>query len=265
MFHPGIHSVSVRSHFGSSLCCLSSYCVVGRMAAVLDPVEVACRLLRAVVEAGASRHVTSASSCALWRANFAPDRISDDIKPEVDARLKAIRPVISEKVSAAIAGRVLKLSGGVRAKWNVAEHALFGAGPEVVKCADVAIKLMQRGSRRGKSKRGKVAVSDSLTDMPSTQSERTSSAEPCDGHLLECGDLPSRPLLFRCSGCPLDLPQLPSCRIRGSTNSRNPRTWVPGCRSSQCRFFPGAWTALRRSSRPATAARRPPAICLRGS
>ena len=122
------------------------------MAAVAGLLEAASRasphVLAAVagaVAAGATRHVAAAVTAAAIRTLLRPEDSCST--SEVDARLEAVRPVLNEYVSAAAEGRQPRVSGVARLRRNVAVHAGFGEGPEVVQEDAPRLRRRQRGRR----------------------------------------------------------------------------------------------------------------------
>jgi hypothetical protein len=81
---------------------------------------------------------------------------------EVEARLCAIRPALSEQVGAAEEGRRPQLSGAERARRNCAAHACFGVGAEFLNSSDSDIKRLQRGGRRARRRRSVEVAQGSL-------------------------------------------------------------------------------------------------------
>ena len=95
-----------------------------------------------------------AESAAVIAAGIAASSAAYLLEPvsgkelEVEDRVAAIRPVLEERVGAALEGRQPLLPAAVRARRNCAKHADFGAGGNLLKCADAEIKRRQRGGRR---------------------------------------------------------------------------------------------------------------------
>ena len=108
-----------------------------------SPLDAARAIMRETVLAGATRHVTAAVAATLFR--LLQNWCDDD---EVSARLDAIVPVIQEKVTAAREVRKPVISGGKRAKRNLAEHNGFGEGANFMQPSDAEAKAKQRGRRR---------------------------------------------------------------------------------------------------------------------
>ena len=149
--------------------------------------ELAECLLAAVVRANGSRQVVAATAAALWRcAAGRPSSAvvsSDDfgLDDEVEARMAAIQPIIRENVTAAVQERPPVVSGMARLRRNVATHAHFGGGADVVEGSVAELKKKQRGRRRtagpgmveGKAKDSK-AVEDDVKESSVRGWERMS-------------------------------------------------------------------------------------------
>ena len=112
------------------------------------------------------------------------DAAGPPVKEEVDARLRAIAPVLTELVSAGAAGRVPAVSGSARLRRNVAAHSGFGEGPAVVEATTADLKRRQRGRRKG---RPKDPAETSSTGLPG--SSDGAKDEGSDGHDLHEGRL----------------------------------------------------------------------------
>ena len=79
-------------------------------------------------------------------ANDAGD--TDQVSTEVEARIDYIRPVLCEKVRAGATNRQPHISGSVRAKRNLAEHHVLGAGTQALDAACSSPQTSQRNGRR---------------------------------------------------------------------------------------------------------------------
>ena len=108
----------------------------------------------AAVAAGASRHVVAATAAAVTRVVLAgttdaagepPDQA---VCEEVEARVGAMRPVLKEKVMAAVEGRPEAVPGAARLLRNIAAHAGFGEGGEVLQATTAELRKRQRGRKK---------------------------------------------------------------------------------------------------------------------
>jgi hypothetical protein len=79
---------------------------------------------------------------------------------DLEARMGAIAPVLGEQIQAAREERLPQVSGGARAKRNVAVHTGFGMGPQVVAGSDLDLKRWQRGRRSKKQAFGEGSAAD---------------------------------------------------------------------------------------------------------
>ena len=143
---------------------------------------------------------------------------------EVHARLEAIEPVIAEKVQAGREQRTAALSGGQRARRNLAEHEGFGCGPGVVAGSDAVVKARQRRGRKHSKSNGAVSVccAGSGTSSDCTLTPATSAAESACGSFDSADDsvhTKEPPVEDQMGGCPGDSPGLVagsgSLRIEG--------------------------------------------------
>jgi hypothetical protein len=74
--------------------------------------------------------------------------VDSEQNEELEARMNAIAPVLSERIRAAVEERPPLVTGGARAKRNLAEHSGFGLGPKVLEGSAIELKRRQRGRRR---------------------------------------------------------------------------------------------------------------------
>ena len=98
---------------------------------------------------------------------------------EDEGRVAAIRPVLEERVGAALEGRQPLLPAAVRARRNCAEHADFGAGGAFLKCADAETKRRQRRGRRAAARR--LGSSEDNSNATGVNVTDTDSARPLAG------------------------------------------------------------------------------------
>ena len=107
----------------------------------------------AAVAAGAHRRVVAAVAASAVRA-AADGNTAGEQQEEVEASLRVMQPVLVELVSAGAAGREPAISGVARLRRNVAAHAGFGEGPQVVEESVAELRRRQRGRRAGKAAKG---------------------------------------------------------------------------------------------------------------
>jgi len=111
-----------------------------------------------LVAAAAAGDAATAHLRALCSAN--PD--------EVALRLDIVEEVLAEQVAAATEGRPAVVSGGLRAKRNLAVHAGFGDGGAVLLGCGIDHKRKQRGGRARRSRDGAEGFTSSSTDSART-------------------------------------------------------------------------------------------------
>ena len=120
----------------------------------------------AAVMAGGSRHVVAAATAAAVRVALLFERGPEQVlhleadslghglgseheaKQEVAARMVAIEKVVQERVAAALEARAPRLRGVDRLRRNVASHAAFGCGADVITSSPAELRRRQRGRRR---------------------------------------------------------------------------------------------------------------------
>eukprot|EP00975_Prorocentrum_lima_P031155 6540564-Prorocentrum_lima.AAC.1 len=113
--------VSIRSHFGSSLC--------GAVEVMASEAEaVAHGLLRCLVAAGASRHSIATATVALFRILLGLEEDGQQLNSEVEERLAMVRPGLVQQVAAKQhlqqVGRLPGIAtGSLRRQRNHALHA----------------------------------------------------------------------------------------------------------------------------------------------
>ena len=119
--------------------------------------------LRAAAAAarGAGELVASATLISAAGAADAAAELLRPEDPEIAARIGAISPVIEAKVCAGRSGCAVHLTGGMRAKRNLAEHAAFGGGPALVQCTDREAQRRQRAGRTRRQRPDTGALTDS--------------------------------------------------------------------------------------------------------
>jgi hypothetical protein len=100
---------------------------------------------------------------------------------ELAARMGAIAPVLGEHISAAREDRLPKISGGARAKRNLAEHNGFGCGPHFMTGSDGDFKRRQRG--RGRRPAATATANDIDVSVNGKDSHLASSSVPSSEHM----------------------------------------------------------------------------------
>jgi hypothetical protein len=106
--------------------------------------------VRGAVSGGASRQVAAAVTAAAMKVALGADGSYDNrgSGSELGARLSAIRPVLAERIGAAVDGRQPRIPGNTRLRRNVAEHVGFGNGSDALAGSAADLKRRQRGRRR---------------------------------------------------------------------------------------------------------------------